>query len=91
MKKSPRNKTIDTDINEGREYLDRCLRLEDFRAASSDIRDVIICADMFDVCQQIPAGSADLMILDPPYNLTKDYNGSSFQKRAPQEYEAYTR
>ena len=91
MNKSPRNKTIDTDIYEGREYLDRCLQLEDLRAASSDIKDVIICADMFDVCQQIPAGLADLMILDPPYNLTKDYNGNSFQKRTPQEYEAYTR
>ena len=91
MKKSPLNKTIDTSINEGREYLDRCLRIDDIRTGQEDLRDCVICADMFDVCPLIPAGSADLMILDPPYNLTKDFNGKSFQKMKPQEYEAYTR
>ena len=91
MKKSPLNKTIDTEINEGREYLDRCLRTENIKTSSTDLQDCIICADMFDVCPLIPAASADLMILDPPYNLTKDYNGKSFQKMKPQEYEAYTR
>ena len=91
MSKSPRNKTIDTEIREGSEYLDRCLRLEDIKTGSVEMSDRIICADMFDICSMIPGGTADLMILDPPYNLTKDYNGRSFQKMKPQEYEAYTR
>lgn len=91
MKKSPRNKTIDTEISEGRAYLDRCLRLDEIQAGQTNLTDQIICADMFDVCPLIPAGSANLMILDPPYNLTKDYNGSSFLKRSSGEYEEYTR
>ena len=87
MKKSPRNKTIDTGISEGREYLEKCLKLEDIEAGQTDLTDCIVCADMFDVCRLIPAESADLMILDPPYNLTKDYDSESFLKRKPQEYE----
>lgn len=91
MNKSPKNKTIDTEINAGREYLDRCLRIGDVKEPVRDLSDTIICADMFATCKFIPAGSADLMIVDPPYNLTKDYSGESFRKMKPEEYEEYTR
>ena len=90
MKKSPRNKTIDTGLEEGREYLNRCLRTDDVQKGA-ELIDSVICADMFDVCPFIPEGSADLIIVDPPYNLTKDYNGESFLKKKPDEYEEYTR
>lgn len=91
MKKSPLNKTIDTEISEGRDYLKRCLRPADIQVDQTNLKGSIICADMFDVCPLIPAGIVDLMILDPPYNLTKDYNGKSFIKKKPQEYEEYVR
>ncbi len=91
MNKSPRNKTIDTDIAEGREYLDRCLRMGDLKSGRGELIDSVICADMFEACRYIPAEAADLMIIDPPYNLTKDYNGKSFRKMKPDEYENYTR
>ena len=90
MKKSPRNKTIDTGLEEGREYLNKCLRTDDVQKGA-ELIDSVICADMFGVCPFIPEGSADLMIVDPPYNLTKDYNGESFLKKKPGEYEEYTR
>ena len=91
MNKSARNKTIDTEIEEGRDYLDRCLRIGDVKDKARDLSGTIICADMLDVCEYIPAGCADLMIVDPPYNLTKDYSGESFRKMKPGEYEEYTR
>lgn len=40
---------------------------------------------------RLPASFADLIIADPPYNLTKDYNGTVFSKRSVLEYEDYTR
>ena len=91
MNKSSRNKTIDIEIDEGRDYLDRCLRTGDVKDQARDLSGTIICADMLDVCEYIPAGCADLMIVDPPYNLTKDYTGESFRKMKPGEYEEYTR
>ena len=91
MNKSARNKTIDTEIKEGRDYLDRCLRIGDVKDQARDLSGAIICADMLDVCEYISADCADLMIVDPPYNLTKDYTGESFRKMKPEEYEEYTR
>jgi len=53
--------------------------------------DAIICADMIDTMRWIPDEMADLIILDPPYNLTRDFGGSSFTARNDQEYEEYLR
>ncbi len=46
----------------------------------------IICADTLSVLPCLPAGFADLLILDPPYNLTKNYNGRVFRERSGAEY-----
>ncbi len=91
MNKSPRNKTIDTSLREGREYLKKCLSFDELKTGRAGLMNRIICADLFDACSYIPAGAADLLVVDPPYNLTKDYNGENFSKRKPQEYEEYTR
>lgn len=89
MEKSPRNKTISTELSEGQAYLARCLRVSDLPAA--ELCDKTILGDMHEVCPLLPAGAADLIIADPPYNLTKSFNGSVFTKLGAAEYEAYTR
>ena len=38
----------------------------------------------------MPKGFADLLIVDPPYNLSKDFHGSRFARTSDAEYEAYT-
>ncbi|MDO4981988.1 MAG: site-specific DNA-methyltransferase [Eubacteriales bacterium] len=38
----------------------------------------------------LPEGFADLIIADPPYNLTKAFNGRVFSKKSMREYEEYT-
>ena len=91
MNRSPRNKTINTEVAEGREYLKRCLRQDDIPADAAEIRDSLICADAFSACKLIPEACADLMIVDPPYNLNKDFNSGSFTKMEESRYEAYTR
>ena len=88
--KSPRNKTIDLGINAGRHYLERCIKLTK-PAALDDVIDKTITGDSFEVMPLLPPESFDLIIADPPYNLTKSYNGSVFRKQARAEYEAYTR
>jgi 16S rRNA G966 N2-methylase RsmD len=35
----------------------------------------VFCQDIAEVLPQLPAKSVDLLFLDPPYNLTKDFNG----------------
>jgi adenine-specific DNA-methyltransferase len=38
---------------------------------------------------RLPKAFVDLLILDPPYNLTKSFNGLRFTKRAVEEYTEY--
>jgi site-specific DNA-methyltransferase (adenine-specific) len=40
-----------------------------------------ICQDVFSALPHLPKGFVDLLIVDPPYNLTKDFNGSKFRQR----------
>lgn len=87
--KSQRNKTIDISVKEGKEYLDRCLTLKDkFRF---DEKDIIIQADAFSALPYIPNKSVDLLIVDPPYNLTKRFGGMNFKKTDTETYAEYTR
>ena len=47
--------------------------------------------DSFTVCPLLPKESVDLIIADPPYNLTKSFNGKKFTKKKTEDYKEYTR
>ena len=89
--KAPHNKTIDTPVAEGERYLSRCIRIGAPVADISDVTDKTVLGDMLAVCPLLPKESADLIVADPPYNLNKRFNGSSFSKKKAADYEAYTR
>lgn len=55
------------------------------------LHDTIINANLFDVIDLVPDKVADLIIIDPPYNLTKDFNGNTFSARSSDDYESYLR
>ena len=89
--KAGRNKTIDTTIEDGQEYLNRCIRIQTPITNINGCLDKTITGDSFEVMPKLPAEFADLIIADPPYNLTKNFNGNIFQKKKSEEYENYTR
>lgn len=94
MSKSPKNKTIDTTVEEGREYLKQCIDMRKGEVASNTFhipKDSTVIGDMMEACQYIPEKSVDLIIADPPYNLDKNYNGSRFKSTDAASYEEYTR
>ncbi|PZD75201.1 DNA adenine methyltransferase YhdJ [Acaryochloris thomasi RCC1774] len=45
-----------------------------------------IQGDCLKVAPQLPRHCVDLLILDPPYNLSKSFNGKKFSKRSVIEY-----
>lgn len=87
--KAERNKTIDMSIEEGACYLDRCISVTT-QTALSDIIDKTILGDTFDVLEHLPRQFVDLLIVDPPYNLDKDFHGQKFKKKTDDLYEEYT-
>jgi len=48
-----------------------------------------ICQDVFDALPLLPHSSVDLLIADPPYNLDKSFNETSFQNIPLEEYEQW--
>lgn len=88
--KSYRNKTIDFSLEEGREYFERCLR-DDVNFSLDVITNKTINGDTFKVLGKLPKSFVDLLIVDPPYNLSKDYNGKKFKETDAASYIEYTK
>ena len=87
--KAARNRTIDLGVEEGARYLARCLTV-DAPKTLDEVLDRTIRGDMFSVLPFLPEKSVDLLIVDPPYNLDKDFHGAKFRKLSDEEYGEYT-
>ena len=55
-----------------------------------ELRNRVVCADFFDAAQHLPPDCVDLLIVDPPYNLTKTFGGNTFRRMSDEAYEAFT-
>jgi len=89
--KASRNKTIDISVNEGKNYLSRCIKVNKAVADLTEISDKTIIGDTFKVCPRLPEKCVDLIIADPPYNLRKTYGNTTFSKKKAEEYEDFTK
>lgn len=87
--KAPRNRTIDTTIAEGAQFFERCVRV-DRSVRVEDILDKTICGNFFEVAPFLPQNFVDLLIVDPPYNLDKNFHGIKFHGTSDGIYEEYT-
>lgn len=88
--KSERNKTLNTSVDNGKEYLSHCITVtEDI--SLNEVKNKTILGDTFSVCPLLPKESMDLVIADPPYNLAKTFGENKFSKMKADDYEAYTR
>ena len=85
--KSTRNKTIDFPLEVAGEYLNLCVK----ESAVSEIPiNSIVVGDAFKSLEKVKDNSVDLLIVDPPYNLDKDFHGNGFKKQDNQKYAEYT-
>ena len=89
--KASRNRTIDTSLQEGQHFLSRCINLDKPADDIAALSDKTILGDTFSVMPLLPREFADLIIADPPYNLTKKFGSSTFSKKNADEYGEYTR
>ncbi|MBP5698745.1 MAG: site-specific DNA-methyltransferase [Alphaproteobacteria bacterium] len=75
---APRNKTITLSPEETEQYAARAITLNK-KSKISDILDCTILQDTFEALKFLPANFADLVIVDPPYNLTKKFGTKEFK------------
>ncbi|MBO4445200.1 MAG: site-specific DNA-methyltransferase [Bacteroidaceae bacterium] len=85
---SSRNKTILLSDAERKEYKRTLYTL---RRLPERFVDCTIRADLFKVIDKLPSRFADLIIVDPPYNLSKQFGGRSFRAMSDDDYRAYIR
>lgn len=83
--RAPRNRTMTCTSEEVLEHSKAILRVE--KALSrQDLGCQLIGGDFIEIARYLPTEFIDLLILDPPYNLTKNYNGNYFRKREKSDY-----
>ena len=87
--KAANNRTIVVSDNE-REYLwSKYITTPD--QITSDFDNKIVNCDLFDFLDSIPDKFADLIIIDPPYNLSKNFGKINFKSLSDDEYIEYLR
>lgn len=84
-KRASRNRTLTCTTEEQKSLSAELLHLTE-PASTESLIDRIINQNLTEVLPFLPRGFADLLILDPPYNLTKNYNGHVFRSREAEDY-----
>ena len=61
----------------------------DSPATCDDVENKIIHQDIFSVASHLPTSFVDLLILDPPFNLSKNYDGRLFKEKHASDYQIW--
>ncbi len=86
--KAPRNKTLELSPKEMNAYAKKAIKLN-FKASIDYVIDKTIHQDMMKTLDYLPDSSVDLIVVDPPYNLTKVFGNSVFKERDFSEYKKW--
>ncbi|MBN2811350.1 MAG: site-specific DNA-methyltransferase [Spirochaetales bacterium] len=92
--KSPRNKTLSLSDEEKQRLKSFIIGPEELSgktAALPAIENKIINGDLFGLLPRLPAEFADLIIIDPPYNMDKDFHGNRFRGLSSDGYREWVR
>lgn len=83
-----RNRTMTLDSAERAALSERLVRLR-APAVPSELVGRTVCQDLFDALPHFPSNFVDLLIVDPPYNLARSFNGRPFKAVADSRYESW--
>ena len=87
--RAPRNRTITISENEQVSLKKRVFYPDVETMSFAQIINKTICSDLFSILDFLPNEFADLLIIDPPYNLDKNFNGFKFSKTSDEAYLEY--
>jgi site-specific DNA-methyltransferase (adenine-specific) len=83
--RAARNRTLTLTEAERSHYQSQLLQLTGPVSADA-ILNHTICQDLFQVLNWLPEQFVDLLVIDPPYNLTKQFNQQWVKQRSLEEY-----
>lgn len=89
-KRAPNNRTLTVSSEEMERLKSSLLDMNSPRnLLRADFEGKTIWGDTLNVLPCLPAEFADLIVVDPPYNLAKNFNGSYFSTMSDARYEEY--
>ena len=88
VQRSQRNQTLSISPEE-MEMLRAGLHTPDRALSGEEMSNRVFSGDFFSIAEFLPERSVDLLILDPPYNLDKDFNGFKFSRISDGDYQEY--
>ena len=80
-----RNRTIGLSPDNAATYQKNLLKILG-KVRSREIENRTINQNLFEILDYLPTAFVDLLFIDPPYNLTKSFNGGTFNERSIEEY-----
>lgn len=83
--RAPRNRTLSCDEQEIASLSKSLTRLTK-PATAEDLEGAVVNQDLFQAAEFLPRKFADLIVIDPPYNITKNFNGHLFRRKDRDEY-----
>ncbi len=85
------NRTLSLSPGEQQALAERVIRVESLAELLflEDITDRSFCGDMMALLPLLPDRFADLIFLDPPYNIYKVYNGQKWNTKSDEGYDAW--
>ena len=86
--RAPRNRTLTCSLAEAHQFSQLLSELHS-PASLADLEGKVINQDLFEAAKHLPKAFADLIILDPPYNLSKNFHGNHFKGKEKDEYADY--
>ena len=86
--RAPRNRTLTLNKDDFTNFKKRLLKINK-RVSVNEIENATIHQDIFETLDYLPSGFVDLIFVDPPYNLTKTFNNTSFKEMNSDEYEQW--
>lgn len=89
--RAPRNQTLIITDKDREQLRPAIATTQQLQTSSFQVQNSIINADLLEVLPYLPDQFADLIILDPPYNLSRTFDGKRFGARTQDSYEAYLR
>ncbi|MCB0163317.1 MAG: site-specific DNA-methyltransferase [Anaerolineae bacterium] len=87
-KRAPRNRTLILTEEDRTRYRPRLSQLQG-PATIDTVLNQTIHQNLFEALDHLPAHFVDLLFIDPPYNLTKSFNGRTFNRMALADYETW--
>lgn len=84
-RRAPRNRTLVLSEDARRRYRSRLLRL-DRPFDAEHLANRTINQDLLSAVKFLPEAFVDLLVIDPPYNLNKCFNGRTFSRKPLADY-----